>query len=232
MSLISRISTALADHRHTDALVLLSEARIRGIQPKLGALQRWVRDCDAASRSDGSFGDEQVLRVLDAILRCTNGDQDVEWNWPGMKTGKGAVIRQDEWKVREPSARDIWAEIKAGTFPRESLYPSPVMGENSDTILQLHLNAKVLQSGSIFVSRRVPVCIYLAHAPIPTGSRKHPWTRTTPAQSSPSPPVCISSRRGSITNGRDSSPTGQASRGPSRPWRVHAHRRIVARGMS
>jgi hypothetical protein len=118
-SLISRISTALADHRHTDALVLLSEARIRGVQPKLGALQRWVRDCDAASRSDGSFGDDQVLRVLDAILRCTNGDQDVDWEWPGMKTGKGAVVRQDDWKVREASSRDIWAEIKAGSFPRE-----------------------------------------------------------------------------------------------------------------
>lgn len=118
-SLVSRISIALADHRHTDALVLLAELRIRGGKPKLGALQRWVRDCDAASRADGSYGDEEVLRVLDSILRCTGGDEGIEHDWPDMKRGKGAVIRQDEWRYRSPSTRDIYAEIKAGTFPRE-----------------------------------------------------------------------------------------------------------------
>lgn len=38
-SLTSRISAALQDYRFTDALVLLNEMYIRGVPPKLGALQ-------------------------------------------------------------------------------------------------------------------------------------------------------------------------------------------------
>lgn len=70
-SLTSRISTALATghNRWTDAKVLLAEMRIRKQRPKLGALQRWTRECDAASPADGSEGDREVLSVLDAIMR-------------------------------------------------------------------------------------------------------------------------------------------------------------------
>lgn len=103
-----------------DALVLLSELRLRRQQPKLGALQRWVRDCDAASRSDGSFGDETVLTVLDAILRCTNGEPELEEGEGNseLKGGKGPVVRQDEWVHREMNKEeDIWKEIQEGTFP-------------------------------------------------------------------------------------------------------------------
>lgn len=46
-SLTARISSALTDQRHVDALVLLSEMCIRNQQPRLGSLQRWVRECDA-----------------------------------------------------------------------------------------------------------------------------------------------------------------------------------------
>lgn len=96
--------------------MLLAELRIRKLQPKLGTLQRWVRDCDAASRSDGSFGDEEVLRVLDAILRCTNG---VEEMGEGEVKGKGPVVRQNEWVCRAPSGVDVYAEIQAGMLPSE-----------------------------------------------------------------------------------------------------------------
>ncbi|GAA5824990.1 hypothetical protein JCM3770_001825 [Rhodotorula araucariae] len=117
-SLSSRISAALTQHRHLDALVLLSELRIRQQHPKLGALQRWVRDCDAASRSDGSFGDEMVLRVLDAVLRCTNGEPEPGSEEGLLKGEKGqVVVRQREWVHREPSKDDIYAEIAAGRFP-------------------------------------------------------------------------------------------------------------------
>ncbi|KIM74773.1 hypothetical protein PILCRDRAFT_14091, partial [Piloderma croceum F 1598] len=47
-SLTSRISSALSGNRWTDAKVLLAEMRIRKQRPKLGALQRWTRECDAA----------------------------------------------------------------------------------------------------------------------------------------------------------------------------------------
>lgn len=68
-SLTSKISSALSHSRWTDAKVLISEMRIRKQRPKLGALQRWTRECDAASTVDGSEGDKEVLSVLDAIMR-------------------------------------------------------------------------------------------------------------------------------------------------------------------
>ncbi|KAL8290348.1 hypothetical protein RQP46_002606 [Phenoliferia psychrophenolica] len=109
-TLTSRISAALSSSRHTDALVLLSELRLRKLVPKLGALQRWVRDCDAASRSDGSYGDSDVLRVLDAILRSTieGGSEDEP------------VKRMDEWRMRDLSGENVWDEVYAGTFPAEA----------------------------------------------------------------------------------------------------------------
>ncbi|KAJ7100771.1 hypothetical protein B0H15DRAFT_817247 [Mycena belliarum] len=74
-SLTSRISSALVDQRHVDALVLLSEMAIRGYLPKLGALQRWVRECDAVLVPTMSQEEEnRVWQVLDAILRTTQPD--------------------------------------------------------------------------------------------------------------------------------------------------------------
>ncbi|KAF9465989.1 hypothetical protein BDZ94DRAFT_1159016 [Collybia nuda] len=71
-SLTSRISSALTDQRHVDALVLLSEMVIREQAPKLGALQRWVRECDAVLTPSMSQEEEnRVWQVLDAILRTT-----------------------------------------------------------------------------------------------------------------------------------------------------------------
>lgn len=123
-SLSSRISAALTQHRHLDALVLLAELRIRGQTPRLGSLQRWVRDLDAASRDDGSFGDSEVLRVLDAILRCTNGEPDDEEEREGglVRGKKGqVVVRQRDWVHRTPRDGNVYAEIVAGRFPRALL---------------------------------------------------------------------------------------------------------------
>jgi len=53
-------------------MTALEEMRVRGQVPKLGALQRWVRDCDAASAKSGAFGDPVVLRLLDSILRTVD----------------------------------------------------------------------------------------------------------------------------------------------------------------
>ncbi|GAA5901602.1 uncharacterized protein JCM6883_000274 [Sporobolomyces salmoneus] len=108
-SLTSRISEALSSGRHTDALVLLSELRIRKLPLPLGSLNRWVRECDAASRSDGSFGDAQVLRVLDSILRCT---YDVD------ELLQPPVVKKDEWVHRELSGLNVWKEIQEGSLPK------------------------------------------------------------------------------------------------------------------
>ncbi|GAA6061272.1 hypothetical protein JCM10212_000713 [Sporobolomyces blumeae] len=105
----SPISDALSSGRHTDALVLLSELRLRKLPLPLGSLNRWVRECDAASRSDGSFGDAEVLRVLDSILRCTY-DPDELLQEP--------VNKRDQWVYRDRSGVEVWKEIQEGSFPK------------------------------------------------------------------------------------------------------------------
>lgn len=72
-SLTNRISDALTDARWTDARVLLSEFRIRREEVKLGTLQRWVREVDAAAAANNLEAgvSAEVFRTLDAILRAT-----------------------------------------------------------------------------------------------------------------------------------------------------------------
>ncbi|KAL3450321.1 hypothetical protein BJX65DRAFT_270582 [Aspergillus insuetus] len=84
-NLTARITGALADEKYIDAKVLLAEMRIRGEQPKIGALCRWVRDLDVVSglsTKPRALGEEEalpqrsakdldLLSVLDAILRVS-----------------------------------------------------------------------------------------------------------------------------------------------------------------
>lgn len=48
-NLTARITGALADEQYMEAKILLAEMRIRGEEPKIGALCRWVRDLDVVS---------------------------------------------------------------------------------------------------------------------------------------------------------------------------------------
>lgn len=84
-SLTNRISDALTDARWLDARVLLAEFRIRQEAVKLGTLQRWVREVDAAAAStlDHSVSAE-VFKTLDAILRATA---------PSSSSPKSSAIR-------------------------------------------------------------------------------------------------------------------------------------------
>ncbi|KAJ5585158.1 uncharacterized protein N7459_004958 [Penicillium hispanicum] len=82
-NLTARITGALADKRYLEAKILLAEMRIRGEQPKIGALCRWVRDLDVVSGLSTqpeavsrvplqrSPEDLELLGVLDAILRVS-----------------------------------------------------------------------------------------------------------------------------------------------------------------
>lgn len=88
--------------------------RIRGQRPKLGALQRWTRECDAASTVDGSEGDREVLSVLDAIMRTADyGETDVS-----------PVHRHADWT---PDAKP-WA-TSIGLF--QAAMESTLFGESS-----------------------------------------------------------------------------------------------------
>ncbi|KAL7418370.1 hypothetical protein Q5752_006828 [Cryptotrichosporon argae] len=130
-SLTSRISAALQDYRFTDALVLLFEMHARGVPPKLGALQRWVRECDATSNADGSPGDAEAFRCLDLILRIANRgvEEAGAAHGPGSRDdGKDNYVQNGmeiahvrnlgTWSARGPVDGEIpvWAKMQAGAL--------------------------------------------------------------------------------------------------------------------
>ncbi|KAG5653211.1 hypothetical protein H0H81_001688 [Sphagnurus paluster] len=104
-SLTSRISSALVDQRHIDALVLLSEMIIRQQIPKLGALQRWVRECDAVLTPSMSQAEEnRIWQVLDAILRTTQPELISTYEEAGGRLEPGTRLRWYEPFTVEPSS--------------------------------------------------------------------------------------------------------------------------------
>ncbi|KAG5645400.1 hypothetical protein DXG03_006353 [Asterophora parasitica] len=107
-SLTSRISSALVDQRHVDALVLLSEMVIREQMPKLGALQRWVRECDAVLTPSMSEAEEnQVWHVLDAILRTTQPELIPTHQEAGGTLRPGTRLRWYEPFTVQPPSTDL-----------------------------------------------------------------------------------------------------------------------------
>mmetsp|Transcript_30895 Transcript_30895/g.49851 ORF Transcript_30895/g.49851 Transcript_30895/m.49851 type:complete len:482 (+) Transcript_30895:124-1569(+) len=70
VSLTQVVSDALRDRRWSDATCALEKMRQRKQIPKLGSVQRWVRDCDAAADDDS-----QAMRVLDSVLRTADPSQ-------------------------------------------------------------------------------------------------------------------------------------------------------------
>jgi hypothetical protein len=93
-----------------DALILLAEMRIRKDTPTLGALCRWVRTLDVVSglsihvqvQAQNVVGhnaqNEELIRVLDAILRVT-GPTDTTSN--GTAATSKSIALQDTWNLRE-----------------------------------------------------------------------------------------------------------------------------------
>lgn len=108
-SLTARTIAALADGKYTDALVLLAEMRIRGVDLKLGALCRIVRDLDVVSGlSMQKAGvshttiprtpkENQCLAVLDAVLRVTG---PVDTNLIPSTGGLDPISLQQVWDLR------------------------------------------------------------------------------------------------------------------------------------
>lgn len=78
-NLTARVTAALADEKYLEAKILLAEMRLRGEEPKLGALCRWVRDLDVVTQPKGASivnpdrpaKEKELLEVLDAILRVS-----------------------------------------------------------------------------------------------------------------------------------------------------------------
>jgi hypothetical protein len=129
---------------HLESLVLLSELRLRSITPKLGSLQRWVRECDAAaisaakgknrSKQEEEKEEGMVWEVLDSILRATTrvGDSGgvAAEGVVLSDVGRGAkgVRKWQEWDVKGKDKavegagpkRNLWSEVEAGTLVGQS----------------------------------------------------------------------------------------------------------------
>ncbi|ORX38085.1 hypothetical protein BD324DRAFT_624450, partial [Kockovaella imperatae] len=112
-SLSSKISSALQAYRFIDALVLLFEMYIRDLPPKLGSLQRWVRECDATFSVDGLVRDTDAMRCLDLILRIADREMV-----SGSSQGAGDLVmrRRPVWRARDPVAEElpIWGILQQG----------------------------------------------------------------------------------------------------------------------
>jgi len=92
---VARVSDALSDSRWADAIGSLAMMRRHGEVPKLGAVQRWVRDVDAAGL------DDTALRVLDAILRTAAPEQiGMEPTQPDLLHEGRALVRYPGWEGR------------------------------------------------------------------------------------------------------------------------------------
>ncbi|KAJ5151126.1 uncharacterized protein N7482_010378 [Penicillium canariense] len=110
-NLTARITGALADGKYLEAKILLAEMRIRGEQPKIGALCRWVRDLDVVSGlstqpgavervAERSAKDLERLGVLDAILRVST---PIDTN-PKAAISTSPIAFQSIWDLRPSTA--------------------------------------------------------------------------------------------------------------------------------
>lgn len=184
-SLTARISEALMEARWLDARVLLSEFRIRGEAVKLGTLQRWVREVDAAAASelDKSVSAE-VFLTLEAILRATatatrslqddahsaeiktagrTTEPDTGKSVDGLVEGEnsGIITFEDPVSFTEPSGFDLRTQVIDG-----SIY-------EGHALEQCRENAKIIESTPA-AQRKPPnqydATIYTTITPLLTGS--------------------------------------------------------------
>jgi hypothetical protein len=115
------------DAKYMEALILLAEMRIRKDTPTLGALCRWVRTLDIVSGlsihvqvPDQSVvghnaQNEELIRVLDAILRVT-GPTDTTSN--GTNSSSKPIALQETWNLRPASepTRQVRRSVKDKTI--------------------------------------------------------------------------------------------------------------------
>lgn len=116
LSLTARVTGALTDEKYDEARILLAEMKIRGQEPKLGAICRWVRDLDvisglstcpdgdngAAAAYERSERDKQRLLVLDAILRACGHCDSNPHAMPLPLSAVPGIAVQEIWDLHPP----------------------------------------------------------------------------------------------------------------------------------
>lgn len=122
-NLTARVSAALVDGKWLEARVLLSEMRVRGEAPKLGALCRWVRDLDVVSGLSGAKGvqgrgirsehEREGLRVLDQVLRVTGPTDDKS----PIPKGDEMISVQEVWNLRDADVvEEVYKKVLDGSL--------------------------------------------------------------------------------------------------------------------
>ncbi|KAK3312195.1 prolyl 4-hydroxylase [Apodospora peruviana] len=132
-NLTGQITGALTDEKYTEARILLAEMKIRGEEPKLGALCRWVRDLDVISGLstvpvseqgpvvERSAREKDLITVLDAVLRVTG---PVDSNPAALSCPSCPITLQPIWNLRPPTAPEqVYASVLDKTI-FESAPPS------------------------------------------------------------------------------------------------------------
>ncbi|KAF7548865.1 hypothetical protein G7046_g8528 [Stylonectria norvegica] len=118
-SLTARITAAITDEKYIEARILLAEMRIRGQEPKLGALCRWVRDLDVISGlstipdegvvAERSPKENDLISVLDAVLRVIG---PVDNNPDAAPRLSSPIVLQSIWDLRPATEQhQIYASV-------------------------------------------------------------------------------------------------------------------------
>ncbi|KAJ9414525.1 hypothetical protein QL093DRAFT_2569335 [Fusarium oxysporum] len=122
-NLTAQVTAALADRKYTEARILLAEMKIRGEQPKLGALCRWVRDLDVISGLSTipdqqglvkrSEREETLIKVIDAVLRvCGHEDRN-----PNAIIQPSSIALQEIWDLRpDTPTEQVYASVLDGSL--------------------------------------------------------------------------------------------------------------------
>ncbi|KAM5349460.1 hypothetical protein ACJ41O_005965 [Fusarium nematophilum] len=179
-NLTAQITAALADRRYTEARILLAEMRIRGQEPKLGALCRWVRDLDVISGLS-TLPDEnntirrtahevELIEVMDSVLRVC-GPSDTNPN--ATLHLSSPIALQEIWNLRTSTTPDqVYAAVLDGSLVASappSLAPSLRVIETTDGPLRKPPNH---HPALLYAS--TPEAVPLSSAPPPTTHHKHP----------------------------------------------------------
>ncbi|QPC70736.1 hypothetical protein HYE68_001488 [Fusarium pseudograminearum] len=122
-NLTAQVTAALADRKYTEARIHLAEMKIRGEQPKLGALCRWVRDLDVISGLSTvpdqqglvvrSEREETLIKVIDAVLRvCGHEDRN-----PNAVVQPSSIALQEIWDLRpDTPTEEVYATVLDGSL--------------------------------------------------------------------------------------------------------------------
>ncbi|OIW23590.1 prolyl 4-hydroxylase [Coniochaeta ligniaria NRRL 30616] len=121
-NLTGQVTGALTDGKYTEARIKLAEMRIRGQEPKLGALCRWVRDLDVisgistvpeaqggASVVQRTAHEKELITVIDAVLR-TAGHSDT--NPSAISYPDCPIALQPTWDLRPSTpSEQVYASV-------------------------------------------------------------------------------------------------------------------------